>query len=127
MPASLTVMRAYESLKAWQLAHELAVEVALAVRRFPREDRYEIGAQLRRAATSVPTNIVEGKASFGLPNYLRHVRIALASAAEVEYLLRLAKDIGCLTEEESTRLRTQARSAEGLVYRLARSLERRVK
>jgi len=58
-------MAPYESLKVWQLSHQLALDIVAATRRFPREERFELTSQLRRAALSVPCNIVEGKARFG--------------------------------------------------------------
>jgi|RifCSP13_3_1023840.scaffolds.fasta_scaffold434307_1 four helix bundle protein len=58
-------MGSYRSLKAWQVAHRLAREVAAITKKFPRQERFELTAQLRRAATSAPANLVEGYVRFG--------------------------------------------------------------
>ena len=50
----------YKKLKVWQKAYELAYSVYLATKDFPKEETYDITSQLRRAALSVPANIVEG-------------------------------------------------------------------
>lgn len=56
-------------------------------------------AQLRRAAVSVAANIVEGSAKRGRSEFRRFLDIALGSLAEVQYLLRLARDPGLVNAE----------------------------
>ena len=55
-------MATHESLTVWQVAHKLALEVTRATIAFPRHERFELTSQLRRAALSVPCNLVEGRA-----------------------------------------------------------------
>ena len=52
-------MDPHENLQAWQVAHQLALEVYRATDVWPRTERYELTAQVRRAALSVPANIAE--------------------------------------------------------------------
>lgn len=117
-------MAKYRSLKAWRLAHQLARRVSRVARTFPRHEQFELAAQLRRAALSVPTNIVEGRARFGAREFLRFVRIAASSLAEVEYLLFYAYEEGFLPAERYAQLDDLQKRTTTLVYRLARSLER---
>jgi len=77
-------------LQVFQLADRLALEMYKATRQLPREDRFEIGKQLRRAALSVPTNLIEGGQRESTREYRRFVGIALGSAAETQYLLTVA-------------------------------------
>jgi len=56
--------RTYRDLIAWQKAMKLVTEIYTVPYRFPREDRFGITNQLRRAAVSVPSNIAEGQARF---------------------------------------------------------------
>ena len=87
-------------LRIFQLADELVVEVYRATRGFPVEERYGLQAQLRRAAVSVPTNIVEGCARNSERDYLHFVDMAIASAAEVRYLLGLSARLGILKKAD---------------------------
>ena len=116
-------MAAYTRLRAWNVAHQLAREVSKAAKTFPREERYELTSQLRRAALSVPTNIVEGRARYGTREFLRYVRRAISSLAEVEYLLLYARDEGYLDEAPYAQLLDRCKHASTLIARLARSLE----
>jgi four helix bundle protein len=83
-------------LKVFHLADELAVQAYRVTRSFPVEERYGLQAQLRRAAVSVPTNIVEGCARNSEKDYLHFVDVAIASASEVRYLLGLSARLGIL-------------------------------
>ena len=84
-------MRDHRRLKAFELADRLALDVYAATRDFPREETYALSQQLRRAAVSVISNIVEGCARQGQAEYVRFLNIAYASAREVEYQLSLAR------------------------------------
>ena len=113
----------YRKLRACQVAHELAREVAQATRDFPYYERFELTSQLRRAVLSAPTNLVEGQARFGAKEALRFSRIAAASLAEVEYLLSRAFELGYLPDGEYQRLERLRTHASRVVYRLIRGLD----
>ena len=87
----------YERFEAWQMAHELALEIYRVTDRWPKEERFGLTSQLRRAALSAPTNIAEGAAKRGNREFRRFLDIALGSLSEVSYLLRFSRDRGLLT------------------------------
>ncbi|MCH7490695.1 MAG: four helix bundle protein [Gemmatimonadetes bacterium] len=113
----------YRDLKAWQVAHELALEVSRLVEAFPRHERFELTSQLRRASLSVPTNLAEGQARYGPREALRFARIAAGSLAEVDYLLFFAKEKGYLDHQSHERLIAHRRHASRLINKLIRSLK----
>ncbi len=79
--------KGYKKLFVWQKADELAYQVYLASKKFPRDEIYGITSQLRRAVLSVPTNLVEGSGRQGSGERKQFINIALGSLTEVEYLL----------------------------------------
>lgn len=83
--------RDHRKLRVFQLADELVEQVYVVTKDLPVEERYCLQFQLRRAAISVPTNIVEGCARRSTKDYSHFMGIALASASEVKYLLGLTK------------------------------------
>jgi len=90
----------WENLEIWQLADELALRVYLVTKGFPKDELYGITSQLRRAALSIPTNIVEGYSRKGDKELTRFVNISLGSLAETKYLLKFAKKLGLLNEKD---------------------------
>jgi four helix bundle protein len=67
---------------------------------FPREEQFGLVSQLRRAAVSAATNIVEGCARNSEADFLRFLDMAYASAREVEYQLSLAVRLGFVSVAE---------------------------
>ncbi|MGB7211072.1 MAG: four helix bundle protein [Gemmatimonadales bacterium] len=117
-------MQPYERLEAWRTAHALALEIHRLTRQWPADERYGLTAQIRRAAFSVPANIVEGRARRGPKEFRRFLDIAWASLAEVEYTLRFARDLGHLSEESFTSLEALRTAAAKPLFGLLRSLSR---
>lgn len=86
---------AHQNLVVWQRADDLFIEVHhLTHQRFPAHERYELGSQLRRAAYSVPANIVEGIARESRRDTIRFLNIAGASLNELGYGLHAAMRLG---------------------------------
>lgn len=82
--------RDHRRLDAFKLADEMAIRVYSATREFPRAEIYGLRAQIRRAAVSTSTNIVEGCARESDREYARFLEMAFGSCREVIYLVDLA-------------------------------------
>jgi len=70
----------------------------------PREEVFALAAQMRRAAISVPANIVEGSFRTGEGEYVNFLNITLGSAAELGYHLSVAYRLGYLSKTEFDKL-----------------------
>lgn len=109
-------MRDHTKLRAFQLADQLALLVYKSTANFPKYELFGLVTQMRRAAVSVPSNIVEGCARRSQAEYLRFLDVAFASSKELGYQLSLAYRLKYLDEptyesvhsvcEETTRVLT---------------------
>ena len=93
-------MRDHSKLRAFELADQLALAIYKCTANFPREEQFGLTSQMRRAAVSVPSNIVEGCARDSKSDYLRFLDIAFGSLREVEYQASLAHRLGYLSDHE---------------------------
>ncbi len=100
-------MRDFKKLKVWEKAHYLTIQVYKITKLFPSDERFGLTAQLRRAATSVPTNIAEGCGRDSERELARFMSIAAGSANEVEYQLLLACDLNYIQDEKYRELNQQ--------------------
>ncbi len=87
-------MRDHTKLRAFELADELAVAIYRLTRDFPKEEIYGLTSQMRRAAVSVPSNIVEGATRESESEYPRFLEIAFGSLRELHYQFTLSQRLG---------------------------------
>jgi len=113
---------AHHSLVAWHRADDLFIRLhQLSLKAFPAFERFELGAQLRRAAFSVAVNIVEGfahKLGRARLNFLKHSQ---ASLAEVGYCVHAAQRLGYVSEAVAKDLETQIKQVGAPLAGLIRS------
>ena len=91
-------MQYYRKLMVWEKAHALALAVHELTEKIPRRSNTDLIDQLRRAALSVPANIVEGAGSATDREFARYLQIAFSSANELEYHLQFASDRGLVPQ-----------------------------
>ena len=92
-------MRNYRDLRVWQEAHHLTLAVYKATQTFPKEKRFGLISQVRRASASIAANLAEGCGRRSDGEMARFVQIAMGSGSELSYHLLLARDLGFLSEE----------------------------
>jgi four helix bundle protein len=114
-------------LKVFIMADALVLDVYAVTRQMPIEERFALQSQIRRAAVSVPTNIVEGCARRSQRDYLKFLDIALSSASEARYLVSVATRLQFIETDAANRLSGAfsevIRYLQGLVTTVARRLE----
>jgi four helix bundle protein len=111
----------FRNLRVWRAAHSYALVVYRATAAFPRDERFGLTSQLRRAAVSIAANIAEGCGRGSDPDARRHFQIALASACEALSLTLLAGDLELLTAEQFAALESELGPIRRMLVRLSQS------
>jgi four helix bundle protein len=94
----------YKDLIAWKKGMQLVGAIYDATDSFPQHEIYGLTSQLRRAAVSIPSNIAEGQAHYTNREFIRFLRHARGSLAEIETQILISRDRGYLREEQADKL-----------------------
>src|SRR5436309_13385009 len=100
-------MKDFCQLKVWEKAHQLTMAIYHITATFPREQTYALTSQMRRAASSIPSNIAEGCGRDGDAELSRFCTIARGSASELEYEILLSRDLNLIQPDNYERLTQQ--------------------
>ena len=115
-------MKDFRQLKVWEKAHQLTLTVYQATASFPRDEIYGLTSQMRRAASSIPSNLAEGCGRNSDAELARFSSMAAGSASELEYQLLLARDLKLIPVNDHQLLAEQVveikRMLSGLVQKL---------
>lgn len=94
----------YHQLIVWKEAYAFVREVYRMTEAYPRHELYTIVSQIRRAAVSIVTNIVEGHAKHSDKDFLRYLDIARGSLFECSVLMELSRDLSYITRDDYSKL-----------------------
>jgi len=111
-------MQDFRKLRVWVVSHEFRLQVYRQTRNFPRDEIFGLTSQLRRAASSIPSNIAESCGYRGRADSARFVQIAYGSSCEVLDHLIAARDLGYLPCDEYNALTATLESIRRMLYRL---------
>jgi four helix bundle protein len=117
------IVQDFRKLEVWKKSHILTLEVYKLTRGFPKDELYGLVSQMRRSASSVPTNIAEGCGRESSTELARFLTIASGSASELEYQFLLARDLEYISEIDYKNLDNQVNH----IRRMLNSLHQKVK
>jgi len=118
-------MKGFRNLHVWTKSHQLTLDIYKATQQFPKEELFGLVSQLRRASTSIPTNIAEGSGRKSEKEFIQFLSIALGSANEVDYLIELSKDLGFISQEIWTQLDQEINEIQSMLFVLIRNKSER--
>ena len=95
-------MRNFRELDIWQESMQVVVETYQLVKLFPKEEEYGMKIQVKRAVTSIPSNIAEGCSRSSQKEFKHYLEISVGSSFEVETNIILAEKLGMISNEELT-------------------------
>ena len=93
-------MQNFRDLLVWQKSHQLTLQIYKITKRFPKNELYGLANQIRRSASSIPTNIAEGSVQGTDAQFARFLYVALGSAAELDYQILLAHELEYIDAKE---------------------------
>jgi four helix bundle protein len=114
--------KSYRDLEVWRKAMSLAKAVYIATSSYPKEEKFGLVSQMRRAAISIPSNLAEGHARSGSAEFRHFISIAMGSVAELETQVILSMDFGYLSENTEGFLLNQLDEVGKMLRGLDKSL-----
>ncbi|MFN3378298.1 MAG: four helix bundle protein [Runella zeae] len=115
-------MRDFRKYVVWEQSHKLTLQIYKETKNFPREELYGLVSQIRRAVTSIPTNIAEGAAKSSEKDFARFLGISFGSASELEYLMLLSNDLGFMGAQKYESIHQEIVSIKKQFYHLINKL-----
>lgn len=116
-------MKSHKELYVWQQAMTLVTNCYRLTDTFPKDARYELTSQIRRAVIAIPSNIAEGFHLHSTASYIYHLRLALGSQAELDTQLELAIRLNYTTKESAAAIVEMLDHVGRMLHRLVSSLE----
>lgn len=116
-------MADYRKLKVWQKAHALSLHAHRTATRIRGQHYASLRSQIIRSASSIPSNIVEGREQKTDSAFARYLRFSISSASELEYYLLEAKEMHVVGDGEHLSLSSQVVEVRMMLHGLIRRLE----
>jgi four helix bundle protein len=118
-------MRAHHNLDVWRKAVDFVVLIYEKTESFPKEEKFGLTSQVRRAAVSIPANIAEGAARKSDKEFLQFLYVSQGSASEVETEILIAYRLGFLSESDYKLLNESLDNIGRMITGLSNHLKRK--
>jgi len=115
-------MRDFHNYKVWEKGHQFALCIYRKTKSFPKDELFGITSQIRRAATSIPFNIAEGRGRRSDTEFAHFLNIAAGSASEVEEELLLSYDLEYLDKVSYQQLNKEVNDIKAMLNKLIETL-----
>ena len=115
-------IKSVEELEVFKRAHQVTLETYKISKEFPADEKFGLTSQMRRAAASIATNLIEGGYRLNRAEYRQFVGIARGSSGELKYHILLAKDLGYLSKSDYDVLKSELDEISKMLIGLAKSL-----
>lgn len=112
----------YKELKVWQKSRAFVKEIYKISAEFPKDERFGVVSQIRRATISISLNIAEGSGRVSDKDFLNFLHIAYGSSLEVENLVILCYDLEFINEAKQLDLLQQVNEIQRMLKGLMSSL-----
>jgi len=109
-------IKSFRDLLVWQKGHELVIGIYKITKNFPDEERYNLVSQMRRAAVSIISNLVEGFRRRGVKDSLNFYNRADSSLEELKYQVLLSRDLIYISKEDFTNLNNKCEEVSRMLY-----------
>lgn len=116
----------YKELYVWRESVAFVPDVYAAIQSFPPHEKFALADQMRRAAVSIPANIAEGQAKEYPKEFLRHLRIAKGSLAELHTLFIIAEQVGYINPDLLEEIEQKLAGISRPIHRLMAILSARL-
>lgn len=116
----------FENLELYQAARLLVKGIYLLQNKFPKEEKYALGDQIRRSSTSITSNIAEGSGRHSLKEKIHFIEIAFGSMTESFSQLQNAQDLGYVEDADIDALRSLFNKVAGQLSALRTSFEKKL-
>lgn len=115
-------IKSFTDLHAWQVGHQLVLEIYRVTRAFPKEETFGLTNQIRRCAVSITSNIAEGFSRQSKKEKIQFNFMSLGSVTELQNQLVIARDISYIDHQTFEALAQMSISVHKLVNGLIKSL-----
>ena len=119
-------MRPHEKLEVWSRSVEFVTTVYPMSGNFPKEEKFGLTSQIRRAAVSIPANIAEGAARESPKEFVHFLSNAQGSASELATELLIAHRLGFLSENDYCKLNNELDNIGRMIFGLSQHIKRKL-
>ncbi|GAB6138166.1 four helix bundle protein [Halanaerobaculum tunisiense] len=116
-------MKCVEDLDVFKKSHDLTIDLYEVTSSFPKEEKFGLVSQIRRAVSSINSNLMEGSHRRTNPDYKRFIGIARGSIGELKYQLLLAKDLGYITNDKYLSFKSRIESISKMLTGMLKAIE----